>query len=1187
MAASCRACGASVSETARFCPTCGTSLAARCPSCGAATDPEARFCDSCGSTLGGPQPFGDERKVVTILFADITGSTSMGEQLDPERMRSLLRTYFAAMSEVIESWGGRLEKFIGDAIMAAFGVPIAREDDAVRALRAALDMLVRLDALNATFRERHGIEMQVRIGVNTGEVIAPADPSEQLVLAGDAVNVAARLEQSAQPGTIVVGERTYLAARGSFTFDEPVSLRLKGKGDAVPARRLIGLLAEPARGLPGIRSKLVGRDRELRTITELLVEALETRRPQLVTLSGPAGIGKSRLMQEFVRHASDAHPGIRILRGRCLPAGQTVTYWALGEILRSYAGISLDEPAEVAQGKLRAAVTALLGSSGETDEAASRIVHALAMTAGIALPDNPLSALEPEAVAAELGRTWPQFVTALAAETPTILVIEDIHWAGQQLLEMLDRMLTRSDGPLLILVTARPEFGEGRARLGAGSEDASVINLRPLTAEQSVDLIAGLLEDAELPAALREEILQKAEGNPFFVEEMLRRLIDEGALVREPDGWRATAGIGQVALPDSVHALLAARIDALPLQEKRVLQEASVIGRIFWQAPVERSAGNGAVAPALLALEQRGLVLARPTSTIAGEPEYIFKHALVRDVAYASLPKARRARAHAEAGRWIEDLAGERIDEFAELVAHHYHAAVADEDSDLAWENDDAGRDRVRAKAFSSLVAAGASARRRYEIGKAIELHEAALAVVASDDERATALEELGDDHFGLYHCDEALAAFRECLALSGAPAERERRARLATKIGRTCARWGAFRVKPDPAWAEAVVAQGQEEAETDESRTSLQVIRANAHVYWYAAGQLDPVPLATRIAWAEEALETAERLDDAMLLTRAISVLSVLYRRRGSFRDSMAVFERLLDLLDRQPSRDVQAGTLSALADDALTIGGQTDRSVELARRGYELARGTSDHELMHCTSPLLRILFAAGHWSEIPEVIDAHLGAYAREGEMACPDVQMGPPFAARFYAERGDVDAMEAAKQLVRADLAPARSSRVVTPLTTTLAELAVASGRPDEALALIAPIVDAAGPAELRDMAPAMIEALVALGRWDELGAFVDRVQPLANETPLLEPLIARAEGSARRSKGDAAGAASALRTAIEGFQRIKYPFELARTQEQLAPLADREESRELMDAALATYEALGAVPHAARVRSARA
>lgn len=298
--APCSACGAPAADDARFCPECGNVLAAACPRCQLPVAPGARFCASCGMALIDSSQVVEERKVATILFADITGSTALGEQLDPERMRRLLTTYFGAMSAIIESWGGRLEKFIGDAIMATFGVPASREDDPERAMRAALEMLERLESLNADFSQRHGVTMQIRIGINTGDVIAPVNPREQMIVGGDAVNVAARLEQSADPGTILVGERSYLAVRSAFEFEPPIQLDLKGKGADVTARRLVGLAPEPMpRGVPGLRGRLIGRDRELRSLLDMLDEVIEQGRPHLVVLNGPAGIGKSRLVRQY------------------------------------------------------------------------------------------------------------------------------------------------------------------------------------------------------------------------------------------------------------------------------------------------------------------------------------------------------------------------------------------------------------------------------------------------------------------------------------------------------------------------------------------------------------------------------------------------------------------------------------------------------------------------------------------------------------------------------------------------------------------------------------------------------------------------------------------------------------------------------------------------------------------------
>lgn len=1183
--ASCSACGASVADDARFCPECGVPLKPACQRCKAAVAPGARFCASCGAPLAASSPVLEERKVATLLFADITGSTSLGERLDPERMRRLLSTYFDAMSAVIESWGGRLEKFIGDAIMATFGVPAAREDDPERALRAALEMLERLESLNREFIERHSVKMEVRIGVNTGDVIAPVDPGEQLIVGGDAVNVAARLEQSAEPGTIVVGERTYLATRSTFEFEPPIALTLKGRDEPVAARRLVGPAPEPMpRGVPGLRGRLVGRDRELRALLDLLDEVIETGRPHLVVLNGPAGIGKSRLVREFSGAAREVDERLSILRGRCLPVGHGITYWALGEIIRQFAGISLDEPADAAAEKLGAAVQRLVDEGHLPADDGAHVVHALAMTAGLPIPENPLEQLAPDAVAAELARAWPAFLSAVSRIAPTVVVLEDVHWAGDQLMSMVDRLVSRSTGSLLLVATARPEFTEAAHGLTLNREEVSSVALRPLSEEQSGALIASLLDAAELPEELRTEILGKAEGNPFFVEEMLRRLIDEGVLVHDDDGWHVTSDAGSVALPDSIQAVLAARIDALPLPEKRVLQEASVIGRVFWEAPLERAAGDADIGSVLTALEHKGLILARPTTSIAGQVEYIFKHALVRDVAYASLPKARRARAHADAAAWVEQLAGERLDEFAELVAHHYQMAVAGEESDLAWERGSPEYDRLRRRAFETLLAAGAAARRRFAIAKAVEVHEAALELAASDDERLGALEELGDDELARYHCDEALASYEQARALAGS--DRARRVTLADKIGRTCARWGAFRDKPDPERIERIVMEGLTEADSDEARARMQVARGWSFVYWENQDRKDPVPPDQRLAWAKDALAAAEALDDPFLQMRAINALATLYIVRGLFRESLEVSQRLLGLVDRQASRDVQAATFSAVSDDLLASSTETGRAVELAERGFRLARGTSDHELMHSSAPYLRALFAAGRWSEIPTVIDEHLAAYANESTMSCPDVQFGPPFAARFYALTGNKDRERAAAAML-GDLSRTISDGVAPPwgpfVESQVAEYLTAVGRAEEALVLMRSVVEGVGATKLRHLAAPYVEILAELRRSDDLAQFVERIEPIIEVTPYLGPIVDRAQGRAKAAAEAYAEAAARLQAALGGFAALGYPFEVARTAELLADLPEIPNRDDLLHQAREAYEALGAAPSLARLR----
>ena len=403
--------------------------------------------------------------------------------------------------------------------------------------------------------------------MNTGEVIAPTEVrADRPMVTGDAVNVAARLQAAAGPGELLVGDRTYQATRAVFRYGEPMELTLKGKSQPVVAHRLIGrvagaLEAGPARNL---QARVVGRERELAVLGGLLDEAIETRSPRLAVVYGPAGIGKSRLVREAVALAASERPDLTALRGRCPAVDQGITYWPLAEIVRSACGIALDDRAEQAEAKLRRRASAVLTGAGVPGPDIEATIVALATTAGIAIADNPLDRTRPIAVSVELSRRWPQFISALASRGPSIVVIEDLHWASDLLVEMVERLLARSTGAVLIVVTARPEFAEARPSFVAGRTDVVTVALRPLSRSQSTVLLDGLLPDRAIAAAVEDGILTTAEGNPLFIEEIVTRLIELGSLVRDEAGWRTTGSETSIAIPDTIHGLLAARIDGLP-----------------------------------------------------------------------------------------------------------------------------------------------------------------------------------------------------------------------------------------------------------------------------------------------------------------------------------------------------------------------------------------------------------------------------------------------------------------------------------------------------------------------------------------------------------------------------------------------------------------------------------------------
>jgi DNA-binding SARP family transcriptional activator len=1124
---------------------------------------------------------GEERKLATILLAGVCASTGPGERLDPERLRALLGTWVEAMSEVVTAWGGTLERYVGDTVMAVFGVPAVREDDAERALRAALEMLERLEALNHELEARHGVALAMRIGVETGDVLVPRDrPAGRKLLAGDAVNLAARLQQAADPGTILAGERTWLVARRAIRFAEPAALDPSEQGSP--------LLVHPVQGpLPGLEPRraaletpFVGRRHELNRLTGLLEEAIGTGTSRLALVYGTAGIGKSRLVRELFAVVRERHPEVAVLKGRCLAAGRGITYWALGEILRDACGIALDDPVETAGERLRAGARAILAALPLPGEELDRTVFALAATAGIALPGNPLDRMEPRAVADELTRAWPRFATALAARRPTILLVEDLHWAGAPLLEMLPRLAARVAGPLLVVATARPELAEIHPGFAAGREGTTAVSLQPLPEPEATALIAGILPSVELPEALVGGIVRMAEGNPFFLEEIVLRLVDTGAVVRDGDRWRVTAEAAGISLPDTVHSLLAARIDALPPVEKRLLQEAAVVGRVFWQAPLARTLGDAGVREALLRLEDRGLVVARPTSALGGEPEFQFKHALVRDVAYAGLPKARRARAHAEHASWLEELAGERRDELVELVAYHYRSAVAGPDADLAWAEDAAAFARARARAFEALLAAGEVARRRFAIAKALEVHEQALAIAAGDLERGRALAAIGDDHEANYHGDEAFQAYGAALdRLRALPGTEPLRAGVCLKASRMAAvKWGGFRVKPAPALMERFVDEGLEVATDEETRSWLTVLKGNVGLRWaWSLG--DPLPLAERVRFAAAAVQVAETLGNPALLSQAYRTYGLLQSTAGAWDVTVTMARRDVLVADRLEATE-QAFALFWNALFLMEVAGELAGVVGYAEQSLQVARALSPHELMHSTYTVMSTYCLAGRWAELDALATEHLEALAREPGIGCPYVRGGPVVAATAFAHQGRLDRAAELAATLTPDLDKPGLAEAL------LARYHVARGDPLAGRELAERIVGRSVYAEENAFEVlAMLDALAALEQWDALLAFLPRARAASRGLALAGPASDRAEGLARAAAGDRPAAEALLRGALDAFGRMGAVFEAALTGERLAAVASDADAAHLRAAALAVYERLAAAPHVERLRAA--
>ena len=1126
-----------------------------------------------------PRLGAQSRKRVTVLFADLKGSTELGEQLDPERLNLVLGTYFSAMSAAIEAWGGTVEKYVGDAILAVFGIPLVREDDAERAIRAGFDMLERLGHLNRGLAERHGTTLALRIGVDSGEVVAPAGgvPERGLIL-GDPANVAARLQGETEPATILAGERTHFAARHAFRFEEPVPLVLKGKREPVAAYRVVGPLAKVTRGVPGLRSAVVGRDSQLGELLRLLDEVAQTRRARLALMTGEAGIGKSRLLTEFLRLAAARHPQGALLQGQCPSAGRSITYWPLAEMLREECEIDLGDGAQLAERKLRTGVGRVLAPLALPAAEVERTIFALAATAGITLPDSPIDRMEPQEVAGEVARAWPRFLRAHAADGPAVVAVEDVHRGSAELLRLLQRLATSDAGPLLVVTTARPELGDVHPGFPQ-AENVARISVPPLNEAERTDLLDGLLPSAELPSELRAQILSRAEGNPFFLEEILRRLIDEGALVRAGDRWRVTEAAVLTPLPETVRGVLAARIDALPPLQRTVLQEAAVVGRVFWEGPVARSVGEEDVKPALRELERRGLVTVRPTSSLAGQVEYLFAHALVRDVSYETLTKARRAHAHVDVGGWLEGLAADRAEEFAELLAHHFGSAATGEGADLAWGDDSSARETVRRKAFEHSLTAGAVTRRHFALNRAIELHQQALILAATEQERGQALEALGDDHFHAFHGDDAVARYQQVLRLArDDPSRGEDRARLCKKMVQTMARWGGFRMKPDPAVADELIREGLESTRDEETRAWLLTLSGVSAKLW----DTGPISLGDRIRSVEEAWSITGRLDSPVLSALTTEILGDLYYLQGSFSLAREASRRELEFVERVDSPSHRADAFRAVAGMTTSVAGDLEEGLELARRSYRLAREGSPHGLMHATCELIRTTYRLGRWSDLNRFLEEHLAALQHEPETNCRLARGGSMEGAIALLHMGE---SERARD-VAAKVRPSPEDPYVAGLQ---AEFAVASGNPGRgrrmAEAALAEAqrwrhVDPPGASVVR----ALLEALVALADWEQLQALATTMRRECDAEATLGPAFDRSEGLAEGAAGRTEKAAALLVRALEAFDRMKVPFEAARTREGLARMVGPDDGRRLRFEAIRAYERLGARPHAERVRA---
>jgi predicted ATPase/class 3 adenylate cyclase len=1049
-----------------------------------------------------------ERKVVTVLFADLVGFTARAEQLDPEDVEAILRPYHERLRRELERFGGTVEKFIGDAVMALFGAPVAHEDDPERAVRAAL-------AIRDWAREDG--EVEVRIAVNTGEALinldARPDAGEGMA-SGDVVNTTARMQSAAPVNGTLVGETTYRATNHVIDYSRAESVEAKGKAERIPVWEAVQARARVGTETVSARASLVGRTRELDQLRDTLERARQERTPQLVTLVGVPGIGKSRLVYELLQIVETGPELIFWRHGRSLPYGEGVTFWALAEMVKAQAGILESDSANDAGGKLRNAVADLV------DEHEQGWIEAKL---------RPLVGLESES---ELGgdrrsegfAAWRRFFEAMAEQRALVLVFEDLHWADDDLLDFVDELADWVEGvPLLVLCTARPELLDRRPGWSGGKRNALTISLSPLGDQDTARLIAGLLNRAVLPAETQAALLSRAEGNPLYAEQFVR-------MVSERSG-------GELEVPETLQGIIAARLDSLPPEEKSLLQNAAVLGKVFWTGALSEIGGVDRVAleAQLRSLARKEFARRQPRGSVAGESEYAFGHLLVRDVAYGQIPRADRATKHRLAAQWIESLTSDRSDDRAEMLAYHYVAAIELSAAAGLDTQDLAEPARLALREAADRASALGSYR------QAMRLYSAALDLLPRDDAEQPALVlrhahacyEVGDTPDL-----EELASALERLAAGGRMDEAAEGEILYAKSAWTLGHGAVAEEHGDRALALV--------RDAPASSTKAAVLVERARLLMLAGGRQRAQELG------EQGLAMAEQLGLERLCASALITLGTLSGER-----SLELLERGIELaLELNDVQQIQRG-YNNLAEAQMRQG-----NLAVVASLYEAARRSTERfggamMLRWLDAQQAAYYYVVGEWGRAWSLVDAFLS----DVEAGSPHYQeaVGRWVRACIRYARGETPAALADAERGEAAARAAADPQMISGLAWG-AGLLVGEGRKDEAARLIDDVI-ATGFFDyyfVLDVGLVMAD----LGRGDEFGRLAARAQ-------LTEPW---AEAARALAASDYAGAADQFGamgvTTYEARARL-------RAVRDLVAAGRRSEADVQLGRALAFYRSVGA------------
>jgi class 3 adenylate cyclase/tetratricopeptide (TPR) repeat protein len=982
----------------------------RCPDCGQESAESARFCNACASPLQPRSP--ERRKLATMLFCDMSGSTALGERVDAESVREMMFSYFHEMRGAIERHGGTVEKFIGDAVMAVFGVPIAHEDDALRAVRAASEMQERLARLNEELERRYGSTIALRIGVNTGEVVAGEAADRQALVTGDAVNVAARLEQTASPGEILIGDTTFRLVRDAVSAEPVEPLELKGKSEPLPAYRLVQVHAAAPARTRRLDTPLVGRHSELALLRDALSGAAHGR-PALVTVVGEPGVGKSRLAAELLRSAGE----FQVLSGRCLQYGEGITYWPLAEMVHQAAGIRDEHTRDEALGRIAALVTG---------EAAATLAQAIGLAEG-------------HASTQEIASAFASLLASLARDRPVLALVDDIHWAEPSLLELLVRLPAQAgDARLLLLCLARPELVEGDTAWEA------TIRLQPLEEQTAGELVEQLLGATALPAGLAERIAGAAGGNPLFVEELVGMLVDDGLLERRNGSWAATAGLAEVAIPPTLRELLEARLDRMPKGERATLERAAVEGQLFHRgavAQLSETAERPHVPVLLQALAAREYIRPAPAS-FTDEGAFRIRHVLIRDAAYEGLPKRLRSTLHELFADWLEEKAGERTGEYEEILGYHLEQAYRyREELRPATEEDRA----LALRAAERLERAGRRALDRRDSPAAVNLLSRAAELLPPDSPlRLELLHFVAEELSFMMELERATSILQEVRQRAAALGDRrlEAHARLWLGLMRFFAEpdFGALELLAELAEAETVFAELGDErgiARTHDGRSfayshlgrfadsnaeaekALGIFlrigdrRLAVEQYWYVGWAAERGP-----ELVDDAIERCRRIldeagDDPAVGGHTRYSLAVLEAKRGRFDDARELADQALAIFEETGMvfalwHPLCRGRIERLAGNDTAAERELRRSLDPLVANFDFPSATS------AASLLAEILVDRERPDEAGEVVALAADWAPKDQPIAHARVRAAR---ARLLARQGDPEAEAEAREAVR--------------------------------------------------------------------------------------------------------------------------------------------------------------------------